>query len=423
MKNIGQGSIKIDFTGSENASNFIVLRGYLDVVGGLDTVGIFSERPIIIDNLVEGDSYFLSVVARNSLGSSEPTEMLGVIPSSDDVKALIVNGFDRVNGTNNTFDFIRQHGSALHTHGISFDATSNEAVVSQQIDLLDYQFIDWILGEEGTSTSVFSYSEQNKIIEYLESGKFLFISGSEIGYDLEAQGSDTDKDFYQNYLKADYISDAAGGHQGVYSGYGLLNTMFDGIDNINYDNGSQGTYNVDWPDGIKPIGGASLCAAFTNTDYNTVGGMGIEYEGAFGFSNQTGGIVYLSVGFEAIYPETKRNDLMLRIINKYESQLNTFDEIDIHPSDLKINNIYPNPSNNSMTISFSVLSQLSPIEISIRNILGQQMYKTYITPKSRNINWTWHGNDDQGFNAPSGTYFISLSQNNISQTKKITLLK
>ena len=294
MKNIGQGSIKIDFTGSENASNFIVLRGYLDVVGGLDTVGIFSERPIIIDNLVEGDSYFLSVVARNSLGSSEPTEMLGVIPSSDDVKALIVNGFDRVNGTNNTFDFIRQHGSALHTHGISFDATSNEAVVSQQIDLLDYQFIDWILGEEGTSTSVFSYSEQNKIIEYLESGKFLFISGSEIGYDLEAQGSDTDKDFYQNYLKADYISDAAGGHQGVYSGYGLSNTMFDGINNITYDNGSQGTYNVDWPDGIKPTGGASLCAAFTNTDYNTVGGMGIEYEGAFGFSNQTGGIVYLS---------------------------------------------------------------------------------------------------------------------------------
>ena len=96
---------------------------------------------------------------------------------------------------------------------------------------------------------------------------------------------------------------------------------------------------------------------------------------------------------------------------------------DIHPSDLKINNIYPNPSNNSMTISFSVLSQLSPIEISIRNILGQQMYKTYITPRSRNINWTWDGNDDKGYNVPSGTYFISLSQENISQTKKITLLK
>ena len=96
---------------------------------------------------------------------------------------------------------------------------------------------------------------------------------------------------------------------------------------------------------------------------------------------------------------------------------------DIHPSDLKINNIYPNPSNNSMTISFSVLSQLSPVEISIRNILGQQMYKTYITPKSRNINWTWDGTDENGFNAPSGSYFISISQKNISQTRKITLLK
>ena len=50
-----------------------------------------------------------------------------------------------------------------------------------------------------------------------------------------------------------------------------------------------------------------------------------------------------------------------------------------------------------MTISFSVLSQFSPIEINIRNILGQQMYKTNITPKSRNINWTWHSNDDKAF--------------------------
>ena len=261
---------------------------------------------------------------------------------------------------------------------MSFDAASNEAVINQHIGLLDYQFVDWILGEEGTSTSAFSYSEQNKIIEYLESGKFLFISGSEIGYDLESQGSDTDKDFYQNYLKADYISDAAGGHQEIYSGYGLSNTMFAGIDNINYDNGDQGTYNVDWPDGIKPLGGAYLCAAFADTDYNTVGGMGIQYEGTFGLSNQIGGIVYVSVGFEAIYPETKRNDLMLRIINKYESQLKVLDDINIHPSDLKINNIYPNPSNNSITISFSILSHKSPIEINIRNILGQHMYKTYI---------------------------------------------
>ena len=103
--------------------------------------------------------------------------------------------------------------------------------------------------------------------------------------------------------------------------------------------------------------------------------MGIEYEGTFGLSNQTGGIVYLSVGFEAIYPETIRNDLMLRIINKYESQLNVVDELNIYPSELKINNVYPNPSNNSITISFSVLSQKSPIEINIKTYLANTCIK------------------------------------------------
>ena len=423
IKNIGQGTIKIDFAGSENASEFVVLRGYLDVVGGLDTVGVFSERPIIIENLNIDETYFLSVAARNSLGSSEPTEMLGVVPSYDDIKVLIVNGFDRVNGTTNSFDYIRQHGSSIHANGKAFDAASNEAIMNQQINILDYQFVDWILGEEGTSTNVFSYNEQNIIIEYLEAGRFLFISGSEIGYDLEDQGSDTDKSFYQYYLKSDYISDAAGGHQEVYSGYGMANSILSGIENINYDNGSQGTYNVDWPDGIKPLGGASFCAAFSGVDYNNAGGMGIEYIGTFGISNLVGGIVYLSVGFEAIYPESKRDEIMYKIINNYESQLSVDNDPDVFPSSIKITNIYPNPSNNSMTISFSVLSQSSPIDITIRNIIGQEVYQTSYKPQSNNIDWTWHGIKKNGSIAPSGTYFISLNQLDQISTKKITLLK
>ena len=423
VKNIGQGAITIDFAGSENASEFVVLRGYLEVVGGLDTVGVFTDRPIIIENLNVDETYFLSVAARNSLGSSEPTEMLGVVPSYDDIKVLIVNGFDRVNGTTNSFDYIRQHGSSIHAQGKAFDAASNEAIMNQQIDILDYQFVDWILGEEGTSTNVFSYDEQNIITEYLESGRFLFISGSEIGYDLEDQGSDTDKSFYQYYLKSDYISDAAGGHQGVYSGYGMTNSILSGIENINYDNGSQGTYNVDWPDGIKPMGGALFCAAFSGVDYNNAGGMGIEYTGTFGLSNLIGGILYLSVGFEAIYPESKRDEIMHKIINNYESQLSIKSNTDILPLALNIISIYPNPSNNSMTISFSVLSQNSPVHITIRNIIGQEVYQTSYKPKSKNINWTWGGIKKNGSIAPSGTYFISLTQLDQTSTKKITLLK
>ena len=186
--------------------------------------------------------------------------MLGVVPSSEQVDFLIVNGFDRVSGTSNTFDFIRQHGSSINSNGRAFDSASNEAIIEDDINIMNYQFVDWILGEEGTSTGVFSSIEQAIIKTYLESGRFLFISGSEIGYTLEAQGSSADREFYQNYLKADYISDAAGGHQGVYSGYGTTSSIFNSITSIAYDNGTHGTYDVDWPDGIKPFASSSFCA-------------------------------------------------------------------------------------------------------------------------------------------------------------------
>ena len=424
IKNIGNGSVKIDFQGSENASEFIVLRGSLDVVGSLDTIGVYTNRPIVIDDLVEGEAYFLSIAAKNSLGTSEPTEMLGVVPSSNPVDFLIVNGFDRVSGTSNTFDFIRQHGSAIHSNGKTFDSASNEAIIEEDVNIMNYQFVDWILGEEGTSTSVFSNIEQEIVKTYLESGRFLFISGSEIGYDLEAQGSTADRQFYQNYLKADYITDAAGGHQGVYSGYGTASSIFNGISNINYDNGTHGTYNVDWPDGIKPLGGASLCAEFSDTDYNDRGGMGIEYTGTFGLSNDIGGLIYLSVGFETIYPESKRNEIMLKIIELYDSQLKIEEDIIIQPSKILIHNIYPNPTNTSFTIFFTISTEINnPISISIKNILGKEIFTTSIEGNNDRYRWTWNGLDKNGISAPTGTYFISVFNNDQAETRKITILK
>tara|TARA_B110000263_G_scaffold42979_1_gene34935 strand:+ start:1617 stop:4055 length:2439 start_codon:yes stop_codon:yes gene_type:complete len=424
IKNIGSGSIKIDFQGAENASEYIVLRGSLDIVGGLDTLGIYTDRPIIIDNLTEGETYFLSIAAKNSLGTSQPSEMLGVVPSSGQVNFLIVNGFDRVSGTSNTFDFIRQHGSSINSNGRAFDSASNEAIIEGDINIISYQFTDWILGEEGTSTNVFSTIEQNIIKTYLESGKFLFISGSEIGYDLEAQGNMTDIDFYQNYLKADYITDAAGGHQGTYSGYGINNSIFNGITDITFDDGNYGTYDVDWPDGIKPIGGAVLCAEYSNTDYDTRGGMGIEYTGTFGLSSDIGGLVYLSVGFETIYPNAKRNEMMSKIIELYDSQLG-IDSVHnpIHPSSITIHSIYPNPTNTSLTISFSTTKTNSPGHIIINDLLGRVVYSTSITTINSPFKWTWNGLDNNEVIAPTGTYFVSIYHGDQIQTRKITILK
>jgi len=424
IKNIGNGSIMIDFQGAQTADNYIVLRSYIGS-NTLDTLGNYTQRPIIINNLNASETYFLSVSAKNGFGSSPQTELMGVIPSTGNIKCLIINGFDRVNGTNNTFDYIKQHGSAFHTQGYPFDNATNEAVIEGAINLNNYEVVDWILGEEGTATSSFIGSEQDLVESFLENGGFLFVSGSEIGYDLSSQGNTSDNQFFQNYLKANYISDAAGGQHGTYSGYGVTNSLFDGISSITFDNGTHGTYDVDWPDGIKPVNGAEVCVKFDDVDYDTRGGMGVSYTGTFGNSSENGGVVFLSVGFETIYPQSKRDQLLDRVLNFYETELPIVNKPQIGlPETVSIHAMYPNPTNSSLTLEFLSDVNKNAVQITIIDILGREV-KTVDIPlmgKYKNT-WVWDGLDDFKRELPTGIYILTLTSGQTIESRKITLLK
>ena len=424
VKNVGSGDVMIDFQGAQAADIYIALRGYLDN-NTLDTLGIYTQRPIIIDNLTAGEPYFLSISATNDFGSSPQTELLGVIPTTGNVKCLIINGFDRVNGTTNTFDYIKQHGSAFHAQGYPFDNATNEAVIDGDIDLDNYAVVDWILGEEGTATSSFTGAEQDLVESYLENGGFLFASGSEIGYDLASQGSTSDGQFFQNYLKANYISDAAGGQQGTYSGYGVTNSLFDGISDITFDNGTHGTYDVDWPDGIKPVNGAEVCAKYNDVDYATRGGMGISYTGTFGNSSENGGVVFISVGFETIYPESKRDQLLDRILNFYETELSIANNSQVAlPEAVSIHALYPNPTNSSLTLEFLTDLNNEVVQIAIIDILGRQVKTVNISlAGTYKHTWVWDGLDDHNRELPTGIYILTLTSGQTIDTRKITILK
>ena len=424
IKNIGNGSIMIDFQGAQTADNYIVLRSYIGS-NTLDTLGNYTQRPIIINNLNASEPYFLSVSAKNGFGSSPQTELMGVIPSTGNIKCLIINGFDRVNGTNNTFDYIKQHGSAFHTQGYPFDNATNEAVIEGAIDLNNYEVVDWILGEEGTATSSFIGSEQDLVESFLENGGFLFVSGSEIGYDLSSQGNASDNQFFQNYLKANYISDAAGGHQGTYSGYGVTNSLFDGISNITFDNGTHGTYDVDWPDGIKPVNGAEICVKFDDVDYDTRGGMCVSYTGTFGNSSENGGVIFLSVGFETIYPQSKRDQLLDRILNLYETELVIVNKPQVTlPEELSIHAMYPNPTNSSLTLEFFSYVNRKTAQIKIIDILGREVKTMDIPLMDEHKNtWVWDGLDDFKTELPTGIYILTLTSGQTIESRKITLLK
>ena len=421
--NVGKGLASIEFSGSDNATFFEVIRVYSNS-NQTESLGQFSSSPILLENLNDNESYFIKLKAINAYGSSKHTEVLGVIPSANSPKVLIVNGFDRVTGTNNTFDFIKEHGSALHNNDYLFDSASNEAIINKYIKLTDYQIVDWILGEEGTATSSFNDIEQSLIQEFLMDGGKLFVSGSEVGYDLSDKGDNNDKLFYEKFLRANYISDAAGGRQANYNAYGVQGTLFDGV-NLSFDDGTQGSYDVDWPDGIKPISNEEINLKFEGVDYDSSGGAGISYRGGFGGSPLSGGLVYLTIGFESIYPENKRNIIMKRVMHYLDGPFTSImDENQLVPDKPRITALYPNPSNKSISIEFQIIRDTPIAYLSITDILGRELFNMSVQSlPTKNQKFNWTGTLKNGTEAPSGIYIAKLSQGNQLVTKRFTLLK
>ena len=118
--NLGNESIMIDFSSSENATSFEVNRVFKQK-NESESLGKFTTSPILLQNLSNDEPYFIKIRAENDYGSSKYTELLGVIPSKNSSKVLIVNGFDRVYGTDNTRDFILQHGNAIHKNNYTIN--------------------------------------------------------------------------------------------------------------------------------------------------------------------------------------------------------------------------------------------------------------------------------------------------------------
>lgn len=234
MTNMGNGFALIDYKGAETADSIIVYRTFLNN-STINILGKFTSNPIVLQSLNSDEPYFLKLQAVNAYGISEESELLGFVPTLKKPDVLIVNGFDRLTGTTNTFDFIRQHGAAIHNAELTFDGVSNEAIINGSVDLNHYKIVDWILGEEGTATHSFDQVEQKAVIGYLENGGKLIISGSEVGYDLSEKGDIKDQEFYNNYLKASFISDAAAGKQGTYATSGVSGTFLDGF-SFQFDN-------------------------------------------------------------------------------------------------------------------------------------------------------------------------------------------
>lgn len=419
IANIGNGNVRIAVNSSAGATGYKIYKSTDGV--NFDQGIVFPNAATISNDLSEDTTYYFKMSAINGNGESGITEVLAVRPSTSNADILIVNGFDRVSGTVNTFDFIRRFAPSVVKQGYAFNSCANEAVENGDILLQNYDMVLWISGEEGTANESFSNAEQVLIADYLESGGKIFVSGSEIGYDLVDQGNGSDKLFYLNYFKAQYVMDRVPTHNIS----GTSGGIFANLQNMTFDNGSHGTYDVDYPDGINPAGGSVSTMTYDGFDPATYGGAGIQYEGTFGQSGIPGKLVYLGVPFETLYPENTRDSVMARVLAFFEPITGIPSPPEIIPDGFQLSQNYPNPFNPSTTISF-VLTNVTPVHtlLKIYDILGREVVILVDAPKTAGkYDVVWDGRNSHGERVSSGMYIYRLQVSNEIKLKKMTLIR
>ncbi len=279
----------------------------------------------IVSDVPADQTCYYRVAATNDGGESMPSEVLAVRRSDqEDERVLIVNGFDRLRRQinpiqtftqppayagdsierqiwwrSNSYDYVVPHAEALAAAGYGFDSCSNNAVIDSYVQLSDYDIAVWILGTESTEDATFTTTEQNRVTDFLYDGKALFVSGSEIGYDLIDQGHGVG--FLQDTLHVGFSSDDAD----TFTVTGVADSCLEGLGVFDFDPAGGACYEVRTPDVLIPRDEARACL-------NYVGGIGgiaaVEY--SIGFYN----VVVFGFPFETISSPATRAQVMQAVM-------------------------------------------------------------------------------------------------------------
>ncbi|KAA3653288.1 MAG: hypothetical protein DWQ10_18480 [Calditrichaeota bacterium] len=345
-------------------------------------------------------------------------------------KILIVDGFDRTQSSGSYHEswhpFAATHARAISANGFGCETCTNESVSNGDVRLTDYDAVFWVLGDESTTDQTFSTTEQTRVREFLTNGGYLFVSGSEIGWDLGEKGTTTDKNFLRDYLKIGYESDDSNS----YSVKGETGTPFQGL-TMSYGT-STSPYPEDYPDTFILTGGSQSVLRYSNNKIAAA-----YYEGVFGNGTEPGKIFVMAFPFETITTSSNQNILMRRVLDSFfpSSTAVAISENGL-PGEFRLSQNYPNPfllqTNTGITrktqIEFSV-AQPSVVQFRIYDILGRTVKKWQDQTKMPGIyHLAWDGRNKFGNQVATGIYFwemtarASKNTNNILQRNSIKIL-
>jgi hypothetical protein len=356
----------------------------------------------------------MTSIADADQSESLPSDVYGAYGSDSQDKVLIVDGFDRTSSTsgswNHTYhNFAVDYGMALYKLEIPFEGVSNDAVLNEDVNLNDYRAVIWFIGDESTADETFSNTEQTFVENYLNQGGYLFVTGSEVAWDLDYRGSSGDQSFFNNYLKSDYLEDDSNS----YTVNGTQKSPFDGLV-LHYDDGSHAVYEEDYPDVLKVANGSKEALRYANGKL-----AAIYYEGIFPNGTAPGKLFYMGFPFETIYNDKERLALMESVMNFFEITINSVQSVQpLSIQQFELLGNYPNPFNNSTSIRYLVPAG-GKMTIDVYNSLGERVFNDNWSSKKGSGEYKLTAN-----NWPTGVYFYRLEYNKKSfKNARFILLK
>jgi murein DD-endopeptidase MepM/ murein hydrolase activator NlpD len=324
-----------------------------------------AARTTIADALLQEPTYYYLAALDQATppNLSLQSDVYGTAPDVRQKRILIVDGFDRWTGSASWkqpfHNFVSYYGKAIAKNKHGFDSCANEAILSGKVSLQQYDAVFWLLGDESTADETFSDAEQALVKAYLENGGRLFVSGSEIAWDLGAKGSANDIAFLKDYLKAQYAGDASE----YYQADGASKSIFEGI---RFEYGSA-PYTEDFPDYITAASGSIPALVYGNGRI-----AGVQYAGTFGNSAQIGKVIYLAFPFETISSETAQQEIVRKALSFLLDEAVTANEDPSNVSGFSLHPNFPNPFSSQTQISFN-LAQSGEVKAEIFDLLGRKV--------------------------------------------------
>jgi len=359
------------------------IRFGTDVTNLTQTAELNPSSPVI-SGLTENQLYYFAIEAFNSHGSAPLSRRLAATPTSRDNFALVVVGFNR-NITGNHGMFVRQHAEALADLNKPVASATNPAVIAGLVNINNFPFVSWMLGEDSTVDTTLNAAERDIVKNYLENGGFLYISGSEIGWDLGREGlAQNAVAFFRDYLKSVFVATSPGpGTQpsGLSRSAIILPDAGFGNDDFTFRfaDGTEPTTPVNFPDVLLPAEGAVGFLRYILTaggNHNVYYG-GIAYAGTFGNSTIPARVVVMGIPFEAIVPAAARTEIMRRILD--------FDGVptDIENPTVANNRVFR--TMNGVRIELETLAEITIFDISGRLIHRVKTDATFEHPLIRGV--------------------------------------